>query len=368
MNEWFDLRGRINSTSSWLLSGIGFIITISLWWITAELLSTQNPVVEGYNPYLPSLLDSTNQLNRDSILRSDSLMLSNAKVFKKVYPLLPRPDHVLFAFGDLYTKENVISNTGHSIWLNIQGYVWAILISIIIGMILGLFPLFRSLFTKQVDAMRYLPLSALTGLFITWFGLGDPMKIAFLAFGIIVYLIPVVVQRLDEVDEVLLQTSYTLGATKWQKIKTVLFPGILSKITDDIRVLTAISWTYIIIAELLNKGEGIGSLIYTKLRQGQMDRVFALLLLIMLIGIAQDKLFVLFDKIINPHKYYKNQVEGLKEGMIGVISIGLGIIVGITFNYFIKVDFLQTMAWLLGIAGGLMLIFAFFKMENTNRK
>ena len=121
--------------------------------------------------------------------------------------------------------------------------------------------------------MRYLPLTAVTGLFILWFGIEDEMKVAFLAFGIIVYLLPVVVQRIDEVKDVYLKTVYTLGATDWQTVKSVYIPSVMSKLMDDIRVLTAISWTYIIIAELLNRqGGGIGAMIYIKARQGKQKK------------------------------------------------------------------------------------------------
>jgi NitT/TauT family transport system permease protein len=368
MNDWFALRGKLQNTTSWIFTLVGIVFTIIVWWVLAEMLSTNNPVVSGYNPYLPSSLDSISQETRDSMLRQDSIILANATEFKKVYPLLPRPDHVLYSFKDLYNKDKVVSNTLHSVWLNVQGYFWAILISLIFGMGLGLFPIIRSLFNKQVDALRYLPLSALTGLFITWFGLGDPMKIAFLALGILVYLLPVVIQRLDEVDDILAQTSYTLGASRWQQIKSVFFPGVISRITDDIRVLTAISWTYIIIAELLNKGEGIGSLIYTKSRQGQVDRVFALLIIIMLIGMLQDKLFVLIDKIINPHKYFKNQVDGLEEGRIGLYAISTALVLGICCNYFIKISILCTVGWIVLAAGSLSLIYAFIRIQNSNSK
>ncbi len=313
-------------------------------------------------------MDSLSDQQRDSVIRHDSIILANATEFQKVYPLLPRPDHVLFSFKDLYSKDKVIANTMHSVWLNVQGYFWAIFCSILFGMILGLFPLFRSLFNKQVDALRYLPLSALTGLFITWFGLGDPMKIAFLALGILVYLLPIVIQRIDDVEDVLVQTSYTLGASKWQQIKSVFFPAVISKITDDIRVLTAISWTYIIIAELLNKGEGIGSLIYTKSRQGQVDRVFALLIIIMIIGMLQDKLFILIDKIINPHKYYKSKVSGLEEGRIGLYAVLTALICGILCNYLLKIDTLCTVSWILLVAGSLSLLYAFYRIQNSSVK
>jgi NitT/TauT family transport system permease protein len=368
MNKWFELRGKLDETTSWVFTVLGLLLTLVIWWALAELLSTKNPIVHGYNPYLPSSLDSMSVEQRDSIIRQDSIVLNGATEFKKVYPLLPRPDQVLFSFKDLYTKDNVVGNTMHSVWLNVQGYFWAIILSLLFGLVMGLFPIFRSLFNKQVDAMRYLPLSALTGLFITWFGLGDPMKIAFLALGILVYLLPVVIQRIDEVDDVLAQTAYTLGASKWQQIKTVFIPAVISRLTDDIRVLTAISWTYIIIAELLNKGQGIGSLIYTKSRQGQVDRVFALLLIIMFIGMLQDKLFVIIDKIINPHKYYNSQVNGLDEGRIGLYAILTALILGILCTYFLKLDLFCTIGWILLAAGFMSLVYAFIRMQNSNVK
>jgi len=55
-------------------------------------------------------------------------------------------------------------------------------IPLFIGFIIGLLPVFRGLFSKQVDALRYLPLTALTGMFIIWFGIEDQMKIAFFGF------------------------------------------------------------------------------------------------------------------------------------------------------------------------------------------
>src|SRR5690606_13422094 len=121
----------------------------------------------------------------------------------------------------------------------------AVLICIPIGFTIGLFPIFRGMFSKQVNAIRFVPLTAVTGLFIAWFGIENNMKIQFLAFGIIVYLLPVVVQRVYDVEEVYQQTAFTLGASKWQTIKSVFVPSVFSKLFDDIRVLVAISWTYI---------------------------------------------------------------------------------------------------------------------------
>jgi len=218
---------------------------------------------------------------------------------------LPYPPEIITSYIDLIKNDNLLGKTGFSVYINIAGYVIAIIVSIIVGFLIGLVPFFRALMSRWVNAIRFVPLNAVTGLFIAWLGMGTNMKIQFLAFGIIVYLLPVVVQRIMEVEKVYLQTAYTLGASKWQQIRHVYWPHVASKLIDDIRVLTAISWTYIIIAELINVTGGIGSLLYQSARFSRIDKLFAIIILIILIGIIQDFLFVQLDKVLFPHK--KNQ-------------------------------------------------------------
>jgi len=328
----FELGGKLNQKWSLLLGFAGLALFILVWWLLAEALSIDRPVVEGFDPRLPSSVisedSSATKINLDSIARADSALFANAKEFVKVYPLLPAPGQVVKSYPPLIQNDALVKETGRSVWRNLQGYFWAIIVAIPLGFLVGLLPLFRGLLSKQVDALRYLPLTALTGLFILWFGIEDQMKVAFLAFGIIVYLLPVVVQRIDEVEDVYLKTVFTLGANSWQTIRSVYLPAVMSKLMDDIRVLTAISWTYIIIAELLNRDGGIGSLIYIKARQGQVDRVFAILLVIILIGFIQDRLFVYMDRRFFPHKYYKVTLRGVKqvEYAIGALLLYLAVL------------------------------------------
>ncbi len=236
---------------------------------------------------------------------------------------LPSPGRVLTAFGELYHKNELVPNVGFSIGLNLAGYVEALAIALPIGFIIGLIKYTRWGFQRQVDAIRYIPLTALLPLFIGWFGIDADMKIHFLAFGILIYLLPVMVQRIDEVDDVFLKTVHTLGATDWQVLRTVYFPSVLSRLSDDIRVLTAISWTYIIVAEMIASQGGIGNLIYAVgFRQGRYDKVFALLIIIMLIGIIQDKIFVWLDRQLFPHKYQaKDSIKSSRIEQKGVVSV-----------------------------------------------
>lgn len=216
--------------------------------------------------------------------------------------ILPSPTSVILSFPTMYHNDNLVSNIAYSLYLNISGYAQAIAMAIPIGFLLGLFPSIKAIFSKYIDAIRYIPLTATIGLFIAWFGIDNTMKIQFLSFGIFVYLLPTVVQRIHEVDKVYLDTTYTLGATKWQQFYTVYLPSVLSRVSDDIRVLVAISWTYLVVAEVINKSGGLGALAYVSARQSKVDQVFAVLILIMIIGILQDKLLFYLDKFLFPYK------------------------------------------------------------------
>ncbi len=368
----FDIRGKLSQSQRLILGLVGFVLLVLFWWALAEMKSVQKPIIEGYTTQLPSSInaDEATMALRDSILQVDSVAFANATEFEKIYPSIPPPHHVLKAFPSLISKDELIANTLQSIWLNIRGYFWAILISLFFGFLIGLFPVFRGLFAGQVDALRFLPLTALVGLFTAWFGIDDGMKIAFLAFGIIIFLLPVVVQRIDEVKEVYLKTVFTLGATDWETIKTVYFPSVMSRLMDDIRVITAISWTYIIIAELLNRQGGIGSLAYIKARQGQMEKVFAILIVIIIIGFLQDKLFTFFDRKLFPHKYRKTYIAGIVESQYGIMVILIVVALALLLtSLFAGLTSSMNMLMIIAtIAGILMIFYGEFKLYSANKE
>lgn len=274
MMSWlFNLRGDLNQKQKLILGVFGVIVLMAIW----VFLTT----AFGY-PYEPIIPKSS----------------------------LPNPLRVLTAYYELVFENKVIMNLCRSIGLNLGGYIKSIIYALVIGFSIGLVPLLRGSVQKMVDAIRFLPLTAVTGLFILWFGIQSEAKINFLAFGIFIYLLPVVIQRIDEVDDVYLKTVKTLGANYFQTIWTVYVPAVLSKLSDDIRILTAISWTYIIVAETTASNGGIGQLIFASQRLGRIDKVFACLIIIMVVGMLQDKIFGYLDRLFFPYKYQvKNSYE-----------------------------------------------------------
>lgn len=311
-NELFNLRGNLNKKADLTLQIVGIIIVLGLWWGMSLLATSTNVTQLDTSELVAKKITISDDLYyyNDSLLIAhfDQLILKSenelqAFGLKKVQVTnLPSPLTVVLAIPEMFRRDNLIPNIFKSIKLNVYGYIIAIIISLITGFLIGLIPLFRGLFSRILDAGRFIPLTAVTGIFILWLGIGNEMKVTFLAFGILVYLIPVVVQRIDEVQSVYLHTVYTLGATAWQTVRSVYIPYVMSKLIDDVRVLTAISWTYITIAEMLNKSGGIGELIWEAKRQSRIDKAFAVLLIIVVIGIFQDRLFVFINQVLFPHK------------------------------------------------------------------
>lgn len=217
--------------------------------------------------------------------------------------VLPTPLATYMSFKEMAQTDNLWGNILFSLKINFAGYIESILFALPIGFALGLFKTTREMFTQPTDSLRFIPITALGGIFIALTGLSIWTKINFLGFGIWVYLVPVIVQRVKEVDVVHLQMMQTLGATKWQTFRYVQWMSVISRLSDDIRILVGISWTYIIVAEMKNVQGGLGSLIFLADKQSNPGKAYVVMIIIVIIGILQDKLFKLIDKLLFKFKY-----------------------------------------------------------------
>lgn len=299
----FKLRGEVKPNQTLLFSLLGFLLLLFVWFL---LTRGETPIVQ--TGILPKPFSTCDTIMINRTYENEFGQAITETVEKK--------DHsVICAYGEMFSSSDFFKNLCLSLGFNFGGYIIALLWSIPVAFIIGLFPVFRATFEPQVNAIRFIPLTAITSIFIAAFSINASLKINFLAFGIMIYLIPIIIQRIDEVKDVYLKTVYTIGASKWQTIRSVYLPSVLSRLSDDIRVLTAISWTYIIVAEGIGDQGGLGSMIYkTGQRMGRPDRTFAILIIFILIGIIQDKLFLYLDKKFFPFKYQiKNQYTNALE-------------------------------------------------------
>ncbi|MBL8919773.1 MAG: ABC transporter permease [Myxococcaceae bacterium] len=203
---------------------------------------------------------------------------------------LPAPDQVLKSLLYLFFEKDLHLAIGVSALRIVKAIALSVVVALPLGIAMGSFDVINRVFQPIVAPMRYLPITAFIPLLILWFGIDESQKVAFLFLGTVVYLLPAVVDAVRLVPEELVQTAFTLGATKAQVIRTVLIPAALPAIFDGFRVMNAIAWTYIILAELVNPQNGIGYILRLAEQHLKPEWSFAGIVVVGVIGLGTDLL------------------------------------------------------------------------------
>lgn len=198
--------------------------------------------------------------------------------------ILPNPWEVVLSFRSLLWERDLAASVAYSLFRTTVGFLLAAAVAIPLGILMGSFTRVREFFSSVTAIAGYIPIAVLVPLSLAWFGLGERQKILFLAVATFVMLLPLVVSALDGVDDVYLQTAYTLGAGRWQAVIQVLVPVALVDIYDRLCLTYGIGWGYIILAEVIDAKFGLGNLIITSQRRGPYEHVYAVLLVIVAVS------------------------------------------------------------------------------------
>jgi NitT/TauT family transport system permease protein len=187
---------------------------------------------------------------------------------------LPRPTGVIQAIGRLWTEYNLLGNVLMSWWRIAQAFFWCALIAIPLGLLMSSFRWLHDLINPVAAPMRAMPITAFLPAFIALLGIEEAMKVAFLWFGMFFYLLAVVVEEVNRVDNSLLETAYTLGAKRRHAL-WLMFRASFPAIFGSFRILYDIGWTYVILAEMVNARRGVGYMVEAARKVLDFERVFA---------------------------------------------------------------------------------------------
>jgi NitT/TauT family transport system permease protein len=168
------------------------------------------------------------------------------------------------------------------------GYSISIVIGIALGMLIGSFRSIDSFFEPQLGFLRYIPATALTPLFLIWLGIDEAPKIALIVVGTVFYNILMVADVVRAVPNELIKASYTLGASRRTVLRRVVFPYAWPGMIDVARINMAAAWLMLVVAELLAGTDGLAYRIARAQRFRAIDRMFALLLVLGVLGVLLD--------------------------------------------------------------------------------
>ena len=217
--------------------------------------------------------------------------------------LVPSPLKVLEALKELLFERGFLEDIIHSILRVIVSFFLACTIAIPLGILMGSFRSIESFFNPFVSAWRYLPAPSFIPVLLMWFGTGETPKLVLLFIGVVFFLITMVMDYTKNIKMELLETAATLGATRRQLISTVIIPAVLPDIIVSMRQMLAVTWTYLVIAEIVASTTGIGAMMMRARRFLHTDEIMAGIMVIGILGLLFDVLFRLIHRKMFSYLY-----------------------------------------------------------------
>tara|TARA_R110001592_G_scaffold6509_1_gene34870 strand:+ start:9421 stop:10185 length:765 start_codon:yes stop_codon:yes gene_type:complete len=190
-------------------------------------------------------------------------------------PLFPGPLQVLESLRELFIEREFSADVLASLKRIGISFALAVALAVPLGVLMGAFPLVAAFFNPLVSAFRYLPAPAFIPLLLMWLGTGDEQKIALLVLGVVWFLITLVSDVVRQVPTDFIETSKTLGGSRRVILWTVVVPAALPGIVDTCRQMLAVSWTYLVIAEIVAATDGIGAMMMRARRFVYVDDIMA---------------------------------------------------------------------------------------------
>ncbi len=231
------------------------------------------------------------------------LLLTHGRAENRVVSplILPSPAEVLRSLRSLWFDAELSRSVMASAMRVVGGFTIGLACAFPLGVLMGSFSNVRALFSPLATFGAYLPIPTLVPLTMSLFGIGEFQKIMFLALAFFVYLLPLIVKAVDGVDNVYLQTAYTLGAGRWQLLRRVLLGVALPHIFRAMRLGFGIGWTYIILAEMVAADRGLGTIIIVAQRRGPREHIYLVLLTIVIIAYVTDRVWAWLERVFFPY-------------------------------------------------------------------
>jgi len=215
---------------------------------------------------------------------------------------LPSPTELIDSFPVLWSERNLPEATWLTLSRILQGFAWAALIALPLGLFMGAFTRIGVLFDPLRLTGMYIPLPALIPLTIAWVGIGEPQIVLFLAICIAVVLLPFVVASVHAVPDVYLDTARTLGATRGQVFRYVLMAISWPTLFRGLKISFAVGWTWIMLAEVIGVNNGLGYIINTSQRRGYIEHVYIVIALVIGMAFLSNALWNLLSRLLFPYQ------------------------------------------------------------------
>lgn len=215
---------------------------------------------------------------------------------------LPLPGDVLSAFVDSFAtpdppRESILQATQASLIRLVVGMSVGIVIGTLIGLAMASWELIQRSVGSLMAGLQALPSISWLPLAIVWFGLSERA----ILFVVIVATIPAMAiasaSSIRLVPPLVVRAGRTLGARGWVLQRRVVLPAAIPTYVAGLQSAWALAWRALMAGELIaTGGMGLGHLLDANRQLFIVSRVIAVMLMIIIVGMAVEALFGILDR------------------------------------------------------------------------
>ena len=220
--------------------------------------------------------------------------------------IVPTPLAVLAGFNQwVFGKPGMGLNPYLGTWLaNVQysamrvaqGFALATLLGVPLGLMIGWSKLASHMFDPFIQGLRPIPITAWLPFSIALFGIRDMGSIFLIFLGGFYAIVVNTTQGARDVERNLMRAAMMMGATRMQLLRRVVFPSAMPSIFTGLRIGLGISWTAVIVSEMVAVKSGLGYVLWDAYYVGRMDIVLADMVSIGVMGYLSDRLIVFAEQ------------------------------------------------------------------------
>jgi len=219
---------------------------------------------------------------------------------------VPHPASVWEAFWDIATEGyrggTLLHHLADSLYRVVAGFLLAVVTAVPLGLAIGYSTRVQAVFDPLIEFYRPLPPLAYYTLLVIWLGIENASKIALLYLAAFPPLSVSTMAGVRGVSQERIQGAQSLGASRWQVFRHVIFPSCLPDVFTGMRVSIAFTYTTLVAAEMVAATSGVGWMVLDASKFLRSDVIFVGNIVMGVTGIALDRLIRLAEGRIVPWK------------------------------------------------------------------
>lgn len=200
--------------------------------------------------------------------------------------LVPAPSTVAGALARGVRSGLYVANFSVTLSEALVGFLIAAVAGIVMGAVIAQFRVVEQTFYPYLVALQTLPKIAIAPLIIVWFGFGISSKIIVAATVAFFPVLVNVIVGLKTIDPAKLDLMRSLRASRWQTFRLVTFPNALPFVFAGLDIAVVFSVLGAIVGEFVGAQMGLGNLILQFNFSLDIAGVFAVLILLSVMGVA----------------------------------------------------------------------------------